>query len=204
MTRVMMLPAIFIALTFHEFAHAKAADMLGDPTPKSYGRVTLNPIAHVDILGLIALMVAGFGWGKPVPVDGRYFKNFKRDEIIVSAAGVTMNFILAFLTVGILKVITIVNPLIYYSNIGGIVMVLLSNLVWINLVLMVFNLLPIPPLDGFNIVGELFNLREKGIFYQIYEKGPIILIMLIIFNITGKIIGPVVNGIFNFLMNIFF
>ncbi len=221
MDKIMILPGIIIALSFHEFGHAKMADMLGDSTPRSYGRVTLNPIAHIDIVGMIALLLAGFGWGKPVPIDGYNFKHQRRDHMLVSIAGVAMNFFLAFIFMGLVKIITLID----FNALGASesmfrfldqMVSLLMYTVHINFVLMVFNLLPIPPLDGFNLVGEALNLKEKGLFYPIYQKGSLILLLLFAssavstnlgignFNIIGMVIGPVVGFFDNFAYNIFF
>jgi Zn-dependent protease len=205
MEKLIFLPGIIIGLTFHEFAHAKAANMLGDPTPKLQGRVTLNPLAHIDIVGFFALMIVGFGWGKPVQINGSYFKKFKRDEIIVSISGVMMNLLLAIAFAGILKIIDVTaGDFFTTSLVGNYLSQMVYGVIWINIILMVFNLMPIPPLDGFNVIAELTHLREKGIYRQVYDKGPIILIILIIFNITDKIIGPVANFFMDSVLNIFF
>lgn len=202
--KLMVIPGIIIGLAFHEFAHAKAADMLGDPTPRSMGRVTLDPIVHIDILGFIMLIIAGFGWGKPVVVNPGNYGNPRRDEIIVSAAGPVMNLIIAAALLIILKIIFIFQISFFYSAVGEIIIKILESGVWINIVLMVFNLIPIPPLDGFNIFSEIFNLRGKGIYYQLYDKGQLILLILIITNLSGKILGPPVMFIYDTLVNIFF
>lgn len=205
MEKLIFLPGIIIGLTFHEFAHAKAANMLGDPTPKLQGRVTLNPLAHIDIVGFFALMIVGFGWGKPVQINGSYFKKFKRDEIIVSISGVMMNLLLAIAFAGILKIMDVTaGDFFTTSLVGNYLSQMVYGVIWINIILMVFNLMPIPPLDGFNVIAELTHLREKGIYRQVYDKGPIILIILIIFNITDKIIGPVANFFMDSVLNIFF
>jgi len=203
--KLLYLPGIIIALTFHEFAHAKAANLLGDPTPKQQGRVTLNPIAHIDIIGFIALMLVGFGWGKPVQINGNYFKHFKRDEIIVSLSGVTMNLLLAIIFAGVLKIMDITAYDFFANNvIGSYITTMVSGIVWINIVLMVFNIMPIPPLDGFTVIAELAHLREKGIYRQVYDKGPIILLLLIFFHITDKVIGPLANFFMDSILHIFF
>ena len=203
-SKLINLPGILIALSFHEYAHAKMADMLGDPTPRSQGRVTLNPIAHIDLLGFVALLLVGFGWGKPVQINGNYFKKFKRDEILVSAAGVTMNLFLAILFAGIIKLMEISGIDFMGSSAGSIAVDMLWGIVWINVILMVFNLIPVPPLDGFNIVAELTHLRSRVIYRQIYEKGPIILLILIFFNVTDKIIGPAANFVLSGIVSLFF
>lgn len=204
MSTLIMLPAIIIGLSFHEFAHAKVANMLGDDTPKFQGRVTINPIAHVDPIGFIALLFIGFGWGKPVQVNPRNFKHMRRDGFLVSISGVFMNLVLAFIFAGALKLLVMYQYEFINTELGGIFVEMVMSIISINIVLMIFNLLPIPPLDGFGIVTEIFNLREKEIYYQIYDKGFIILMALILFNITDKILVPAVNFVFNFILGVFF
>lgn len=204
MAKVMILPAILIGLSFHEFAHAFVADRLGDKTPRLQGRVTVNPAAHVDFFGIIALFFIGFGWGKPVEVDQRNFKHIRRDGILVDLAGVTVNLILAIIFAGILKLLVTFQPAFMSTTMGDIVIEILFAVVSINIVLMIFNLLPIPPLDGFGILTEVFNLREKEWYYQIYDKGFIILLVLIVFDITGKILVPAVRFVTGIVMNLFF
>ncbi len=203
--KLIYLPGILIALTFHEYAHAKVANLLGDPTPKLQGRVTLNPLAHIDIIGFVALLLVGFGWGKPVEINGSYFKNFKRDEILVSSAGVTMNLFLALVFAGSIKLISISGSAFFVGTLAGnLIIEMLWATVWINIILMVFNLIPVPPLDGFNIVAELTHLRQKGFYYQVYEKGPIILLIMILFNLTDKIIGPAANYLLEGIIKIYY
>ncbi len=204
MDKVILLPAIMIGLSFHEFAHAFAADRLGDKTPRLQGRVTINPVAHVDFFGLIALFFIGFGWGKPVEVDSRNFKHIRRDSIIVDLAGVTTNLLLAIAFAGILRLLITYQYVFMSSAMGDIVIEMLLAVISINIVLMIFNLLPIPPLDGFGIITEVFNLREKDWYYQIYDKGFMILLILIIFNVTGKILVPAVTFVNNIILNLFF
>jgi len=198
MDKVILLPAIMIGLSFHEFAHAFAADRLGDKTPRLQGRVTINPVAHVDFFGLIALFFIGFGWGKPVEV------HIRRDSIIVDLAGVTTNLLLAIGFAGILRLLITYQYVFMSSAMGDIVIEMLLAVVSINIVLMIFNLLPIPPLDGFGIITEVFNLREKEWYYQIYDKGFMILLILIIFNVTGKILVPAVTFVNGIILNLFF
>lgn len=205
MNMLLALPAIVIGLSFHEFGHAIAAYKLGDLTPKYQGRVTLNPGAHVDPFGFLCLMVAGFGWGIPVQIDMRNFRNPRRDALIVSVAGVVMNLIIAIVSAGVLKLFDIfAGTFINYSYMGSVVYQILINMIVINLVLMIFNLLPIPPLDGFGIVTELFNLRNTEIYYKIYDKGFLILMILIIFHIPSLILNPLVDLFYYGILNIFF
>lgn len=204
MRMLLSLPAIIIGLSFHEFGHAIAAYKLGDITPKYQGRVTLNPAAHIDPFGFLCLMIAGFGWGVPVQIDMRNFKKPRRDGLIVSIAGVVMNLIIAIATAGILKLFfEFAGEFISYSYMGSVVKIILVQIIFINLVLMIFNLLPIPPLDGFGIVTELFNLRSTELYYKIYDKGFLILMILIILDVTDKIISPLVNLCFDNIIGMF-
>jgi Zn-dependent protease len=205
MDKLILLPAILIGLSFHEFAHAYAADRLGDSTPRMQGRVTVNPAAHIDPFGLMALFFIGFGWGKPVMVDNRNFKHIRRDGLIVDLAGVTVNLILAVIFAGILKLLVVTQSDFMINTIpGGIIMEMIFAVISINIVLMIFNLLPIPPLDGFGILTEVFNLREKEWYYQVYNNGFMILLLLLVFNVTDKVLVPVVRFIYGIVMNLYF
>ena len=189
---LLILPAIVIAITFHEAAHAWSAYKLGDQTPKAQGRVTLNPLKHIDPIGIIVLIFVGFGWGKPVQVNPYAFKNNRRlSNLLVDVAGVTTNFIIAL----------ICTPLLFIVN-DPIVQTIILNIVSINIVLMLFNLLPVPPLDGFGIITEIFDLRRFPWHRNLYQYGTFILLALVIFGIVGIILGPGVNAIFRFLYNL--
>lgn len=205
MAKAIALPAIAIGFSFHEFAHAFAADRLGDRTPRMQGRVTINPAAHVDPFGLLALIFIGFGWGKPVMVNPTNFKNMRRDSLIVDLAGVTMNLVLAIIFAGILKLMVTFQYDFLNTYMGSVIIEMIGTVIWINIVLMIFNLIPVPPLDGFGILTEIFDLRSKDWYYQIYDKGFLILLILIMFNLTDKIISgggwfvyQAIMGIFNF------
>lgn len=205
MDKLIILPAILIGLSFHEFAHAFAADRLGDSTPRLQGRVTINPAAHIDPFGLLALFFLGFGWGKPVMVDSRNFKHIRRDGIIVDLAGVTVNFILAVVFAGILRLLAVYQTDFMVSTIpGGVITDMIFSIISINIVLMIFNLLPIPPLDGFGILTEVFDLRRKDWYYQVYNNGFVILLLLMILDITDKVLLPAVNLVYGFVINLFF
>lgn len=204
MSKLIILPAILIGISFHEFAHALAAHRLGDPTPERQGRVTINPVAHVDPFGLLALFFIGFGWGKPVMVDERNFKHRRRDSIIVDLAGVVTNFILAIIFAGIFKLLILYQYNFLNTSLGSIVVDMILAIISINIVLMIFNLLPVPPLDGFGILTEIFNWKTKEWYYQVYNSGFIILLVLMIFNITDIVLGRGVSYIYSFIMNIYF
>ena len=204
MSTLMTLPGIVIALSFHEFAHAIVADRCGDPTPRAQGRVTINPFAHIDPIGFIALIFIGFGWGKPVMINPNNFKKRRYYELLVSVAGVVMNLLLAILFMGILRLLYQVQATFMVSSMGQIVSDIFVQIVLINIMLMVFNLLPVPPLDGFGIITQLFNLEGTRFYYEVYNKGMLILMALILFNVTGMILTPCINFVFNGLRLLFF
>lgn len=202
--RLILLPGIIVGLSFHEFGHAFVSDRLGDPTPRAQGRVTLNPAAHVDLIGFVSLLILGFGWGKPVQINPLYYKHRRRDEIMVAFAGVLMNLVLAFAGAGLMK--------LFYVGIGGVfksqsiyvIWQILTGFVQINLVLLFFNLIPLPPLDGFGIITQLFKLDTKAWYPRFYQLGPMLLLMLIIFNGTQYILSPEINWLYGVIMRIFF
>lgn len=199
--KVLMLPGIIVGLSFHEFAHAWVSDRLGDPTPRRQGRLTLNPLAHIDWLGFAALLLVGFGWGKPVQINPSYYKNRRRDEFLVGIAGVTMNLILAVLfsvPVRLLRNVYMSSS-VFAVVIENLFMILVYA-VMINLVLMVFNLIPCPPLDGWGIITQLFKLDRHEWWYPVYQRGTWILMFLIIFDITDKILTPIVSLLMNILV----
>lgn len=200
MNELMLLPGIIIGLSFHEFAHAAVAYKLGDPTPKMQGRVTINPLAHVDPVGLAALLLAGFGWGVPVQINPSNFKKRRRDELLVSLAGVTMNLIIAIVFAIIAKILYMTMGASFLSgSVGSILWMMIMHVIQINLVLMIFNLIPCPPLDGFSVISEIFNIKHTELYWTLYRYGDWILIALIIFGITGMIIFPCVNFLFGIL-----
>lgn len=198
--KIIILPGIIIGLTFHEAAHGYASHLLGDPTPGYQGRLTLNPLKHIDPIGFICLMFAGFGWGVPVQIDPRYYKNRRLGEFIVSIAGVATNFVIAVVFSFLVKwIVNIMSTEMYYG-IGNIIINICVYIVAINIVLMIFNLLPVPPLDGFGIVTQIFKLDRYEWYWPLYEKGSFILMFLIIFDITSKIIDPLYDFFLNLLL----
>jgi len=193
-----MLPGIILGLSFHEFAHAWVSDKLGDPTPRRQGRVTINPLAHIDWIGFLALPLVGFGWGKPVQIDPSYYKNKRRDEFLVSIAGVTMNLILAII-ISIPAKLMIKTFTADASDLMYNVYLILFYAVTINLVLMIFNLIPCPPLDGWGIITQLFGLDKYDWWYKVYQYGTWILLALIVTNLTDRIITPLVTMMINLI-----
>ena len=202
LSKILIVPGIIIGLTCHEFAHAFVAYKLGDRTPKLQGRVTLNPMAHIDWMGLAALFFVGFGWGQPVQIDPYQFRHRRRDEFLVSIAGVAMNLLLAIAFTFVIKILMMVTGSDWNATgFVGDLWTMMLYIVQINLVLMVFNLIPVPPLDGFNIIAQIFNFGQKEIYWQIYRYGNWILVALIVFGVTGMILSPCVSFLFNLLVN---
>ena len=172
----LMLPAIILGLTFHEFAHGWAADRLGDRTARQMGRLTVNPAAHVDPVGLLLLFLAGFGWAKPVPVDPNQFTgDRRRGMLLVSLAGPATNLLLAIVSALVLGLLDNLR-LPYFREI-------MFYMIQINVVLGIFNLIPIPPLDGSKILAALLPGRQNWL-YQLETYGAILLIVLVF---TGAI-----------------
>ncbi len=199
--KLIILPGILLAISIHEFSHGYVAVKLGDDTPRMQGRMTLNPIKHIDPLGFICLLLVGFGWAKPVMIDPRNFKNPRRDDLLVSIAGPVSNFIMAIIFVIIMKLVYMFLPV---TDMTQVVWSVLAGTVSINLVLMVFNLLPIPPLDGHHILGSIGGPPVWNFYYKYHDQLRMAILILIIFNFIGKIIGPIVMFLSNFLFSIFF
>ncbi|MGQ9732524.1 MAG: site-2 protease family protein [Candidatus Zipacnadales bacterium] len=181
--------AITIAITVHEFAHAKSAQLAGDPTPGQHGRVTLNPLAHFDPIGTLALLLAGFGWGRPVPVNPFLMKRPRIDNVLCSLWGPLSNFIVATLFAVPLRL-----------GIAGAYTSLLEYIVIMNLVLGLFNLIPIHPLDGSHILSGLLPIeqaRRLNIFYHRY--GMMLLLILIVTHVTRYVVFIPASVIFMLL-----
>lgn len=179
---------LFTAMPIHEFSHGYAAYRLGDNTARYQGRLTLNPLAHLDLLGSLLLIFAGFGWAKPVPVNASGFKHPKRDMAITALAGPVSNILLATFVLIIYKFILQFWPVLrYQTDIVSVVMSLLAVMITTNLYLAVFNLLPVPPLDGAKIFGAF--LPDKYYFFVMrYERYIALLIFVLIF--TGVLSTP--------------
>ena len=198
---VLLIPALVFSLSFHEFAHAWMAYRLGDSTAARMGRLTLNPMSHLDPIGSLALLLMGFGWSKPVPVNARYLENPRRDMVKVAAAGPISNIILAIIAALVLR-------LLFDSD-------LLSNSVktffiifmQINITLAVFNLLPVSPLDGSQILSPFLEKQfGPDIVWKMQAYGPRVLFFIILFSMITDIhiFSFVINPIFNLFIFIFF
>lgn len=201
MDTVLILPAIIIALSFHEFGHAKAAQLCGDDTPLHQGRVTLDPRAHIDPMGLVALIFIHFGWGKPVMINPHNFKNRRRDGIIVGLAGVFMNLVIAISFGLILKLLHVLSPAFFETALGMNTGHVIVKIVIINIALMLFNLLPIPPLDGFGVLTEIFNLYGTRFHKFVTRYSFMILMFFILFNIPGRLLSLPMVRITNFILS---
>ncbi len=186
-----LLLAMLIAIPFHEVAHAFVAYKLGDPTAKNLGRLSLDPMRHFDLFGTLAFLLIGMGWAKPVMVNVSNFKKPRRDDVLVSIAGPAMNLILAFIFYGLFLFIPglISSPANFY--IGRI----LYTIVSINMVFMVFNLLPIPPLDGFHVVSSAFIRKRYYIVDFLRQYGFVILIVLLFTNVLDPVFNFVIGGL---------
>ncbi|OUW79975.1 MAG: hypothetical protein CBD77_01355 [bacterium TMED217] len=197
----MLIPALVFSLSFHEFAHAWMAHRLGDSTAARMGRLTLNPISHLDPVGSIALLLMGFGWAKPVPVDSRYLKNPKEDMVKVAAAGPISNIVLAIVAALVLRLLFSTDLLT--NSIKTFFIIFMQ----INITLAVFNLLPVSPLDGSQILSPFLEKKfGSEIVWKMQLYGPRILFFIILFSMMTDIhiFSFVINPIFNLFIFIFF
>lgn len=201
---VLSIPAVLLAITVHEFGHAFAAYKLGDDTPVRQGRLSLNPLDHVDPLGIAMLLFAHIGWGKPVQVDPR---NYNRDisvekaDAIVSFAGPLMNFITAIIFALIYcAIIRFAGLTFISSNIGYIVISLIAGIVTMNIGLGVFNMIPLPPLDGSKIFLPILPRNAKYWFVQHEQMFYFIFLAIWITGIAGRLISPIISQITDWIL----
>ncbi|MBI4277826.1 MAG: site-2 protease family protein [Armatimonadetes bacterium] len=180
--------ALLIAATVHEFAHAYVADRLGDDTPRRQGRLTLNPIAHLDLIGTLMILLAGFGWAKPVEVNPRNFPDWRRGMLLVALAGPLANVTVIF-GLGVLIKLGALDTL------PTTLQQFLLVTIWINGVLAVFNLIPIPPLDGAKILEGVLPAQHAWWLARWQPYGILILIVLVYTGITGRILRPAVGAL---------
>ncbi len=201
-----MIPPLLLSLTLHEYAHGWVAWRLGDPTAKQLGRLTLNPISHLDPIGTIAFILLNFGWAKPVPVNPRHFRNPIQGMCWVAAAGPAANLILAILSALLYKtllplLITEATHTVITKTVAIPLLGMLHASVWINLVLFVFNLLPVPPLDGSRIVAGILPPAMAQRWVQIERYGFIVILLLMMSGVIGHIIGPFISTLNNLLLS---
>lgn len=191
---IYVLPVILIAISFHEFAHGYTSYKLGDPTPKLDGRLTLNPFKHLDLAGTLCLLFFHMGWAKPIRINTAYYKNKKKGTILVSLAGPCMNFLLAFISLLIYGVLVKYS----YGNSNGVYIagMLFYYSAVINIGLGLFNLIPFPPLDGSNVLGELWP-KVNEFYYRIRAYRSLILILLLVSGVLSRPLGIVNNLLMN-------
>tara|TARA_B100000929_G_scaffold80532_1_gene62850 strand:+ start:1437 stop:2054 length:618 start_codon:yes stop_codon:yes gene_type:complete len=192
---VLLIPVLLFALVFHEFSHGWVANKLGDPTAKYAGRLTLNPMAHLDLFGSLMILFVGFGWAKPVPVDSRYLANPRTDMMKIAFAGPASNLLLAF----------IAGSLIRLTGNMGVLSSMLIMFAQINIMLAVFNMIPIPPLDGSQIFSGLMIRHNPDLVIKLQVYGPQILMGLILFGMLTSIspIWWIISPFVNFFMFLF-
>lgn len=219
---VLRLPAVLIAICMHESAHGWVANRCGDPTARLMGRITLNPVKHFDLVGMLCLVFFGVGWAKPVPINPLHFRNYRKDDLKVSLAGVTMNLILAlvFLIPAYAVFIRAFSPFreIYYLPDGDLAWFqgalmdyrpvsemwgpvpaglyeVLANVVLVNLSLAIFNLIPLPPLDGYHVLNDLVLKRPLFASPRAAMAGQGILILLMVTDILPWFLGWALSGV---------
>lgn len=203
---LILLPLLLISLTFHEYAHGYAAFKQGDGYAKSTGRLTLNPFKHIDPLGLVCMILVGFGWAKPVPVVPQNFRNGKKSMIIVASAGIIANLILAFIA-------TFLFDFCYYiafsyitgstaTIVASAVLLALRYLAYCNISLAVFNFLPVPPLDGYKIFRELFISKCYKFCAFVERYSNFIMIVFLLFIYQTNFLSIITSGLFNAINSI--
>ena len=202
---LLLAPPILLALTFHEFSHAYVANRFGDDTAKRSGRLTMNPLAHLDPLGTIMIFIVRFGWAKPVPVDPRNLKNPKNDMLWISAAGPLSNMLLALMSGLLLRLFSTIGIEAGENSMTIIFMKMVFYSLQINLALAIFNILPIAPLDGSKILSGILPDRFAKQIYLLERYGPVLLIgMIALSYVTGvSILGKLIWPFVGFFMELF-
>ncbi len=184
---ILQIPALLVAVTVHELSHGLIADRLGDPTARRLGRITLNPLPHIDPLGALAFVLAGFGWAKPVPVNAHNLRHPMRDMAWVAAAGPVSNFVVAFVALVAIRLVGRIDAAPFVADpVRG----MLLYLYLFNLGLGIFNLIPLPPLDGGHFLPYFFP-HAWTLLRQLEQYGPFILILLVMTGATSYIMTPV-------------
>lgn len=195
------LPALLFCLSVHEFAHAYTAYKLGDRTQKAMGRLTLNPFSHIDIAGFICIALFGFGWGKPVMIDDRNFKNKAAGNALTAFAGPCSNIIMAILFTIILKILLITGVILPTINsvVGSIILNMLILTIQFNVVFAIFNLIPIPPFDGSRILYFFLPAKGREYMYKIEQYSFVIVLVILVTGIGSKLVSPIVSFVLGLL-----
>lgn len=195
------LPALLFCLSVHEFAHAYTAYKLGDRTQKTMGRLTLNPFSHIDIVGFICIALFGFGWGKPVMIDDRNFKNKAAGNALTAFAGPFSNIIMAILFTIILKILLITGVILPTMNsvVGSIILNMFILTIQFNVVFAIFNLIPIPPFDGSRILYFFLPAKGREYMYKIEQYSFVIVLVILVTGIGSKLVSPIVSFILGLL-----
>ena len=202
---LLTLPGVIIAITFHEFAHAFAADKLGDDTPRYQKRLTLNPLAHIDPIGFFMLIFVHFGWGKPVEINPTNFnrkRSMSAQEAIVAFAGPLMNILIAIVLTIVLYTIGKFAPVFALTKVGFFVVLTIQLAIQVNIGLGVFNLVPLPPLDGSKVLSYFLPYNARNWFENNQQIFYIIFLIIWITGIAGTIISPAITSIYYGLMKL--
>lgn len=192
LTTVIQFSAILFVLVTHEFAHGYVAYKFGDTTAKEMGRLSLNPLVHLDLIGTFSLFIFRFGWAKPVPINSNQFKNYRLGMFCVSIAGIVVNLITALMAIFA----------IHIFKMEGILYLLFDNIFFYGILFAVFNILPIPPLDGSKIIATFLPIKWQYKLYKYERYGSLILILLISMGYINKIMFPLLSGIANFYVKL--
>lgn len=185
-TTLYLIPAVIVATVLHELAHGVVARALGDPTAERAGRLTLNPIPHIDVIGALCLLLFGFGWARPVPVDARYFRRPYRDMVLVALAGPVANALWAFVLALGTAALVAIDP-----GVPQAVVTALSFAMFLSVSLGIFNLLPVPPLDGSHLISGLW---PRGYIWMV-RAGSVLLLVLVLSGVVGRVLGPLVQAV---------
>ncbi|MBU3203622.1 site-2 protease family protein [Clostridium algidicarnis] len=201
---ILSIPAILLGFTLHEYAHALVADRLGDKTPRFQGRLTLNPIAHVDPVGFLMILLLGFGWAKPVQVNPYAFKNRYKDDLKVSLAGPLANLFLAVFSALVLSLVIFMSKFYVGGRLVSVLIAIIKPILTINCMLFFLNLMPIPGFDGFHILRDIFPKEFNKYSETINRYQNIILIIFIVSPLSSYLVGNPARALAQGLINLSF